>query len=268
MYLNIPIAHINGGDISGGAIDESIRHALTKIAHIHLVHTKENADRIQRMGEDRNRIFVVGALTLDIILNKNLLSKTEVFNKYNLIPNKKTFLVVQHPVTTLKDRGYSQMEEILSALEFLKEQTIITYPNCDAGGKRLINLIEKYNDKEYIHIFKNLPHEDYLSLMKSTDLMIGNSSSGIIEAPSFNIPVINIGDRQQGRAKTENILDVAPEKTEILKAIDFAFTNQDFLNKVKSCKNKFGDGKSAQRIIKILKQLIIDKKLIQKQITY
>lgn len=268
MYLNIPIAHINGGDVSGGAIDESIRHAITKIAHIHLAHTQENADRIENMGEEKNRIFVVGALTLDIILNKNLLSKNEVFKKYNLNPNKKTFLVVQHPVTTLKDRGHSQMEEIFSALEYLNEQTIILYPNCDAGGKRLIDLIERYKDKEYLHVFKNLPHEDYLSFMKSADLMIGNSSSGIIEATSFNIPVINIGDRQQGRTRTENIIDVEPVKTEILKAINTAFTDQDFLNKVKSCKNKFGDGNSAQRIVKILRELIIDEKLIQKQITY
>jgi UDP-N-acetylglucosamine 2-epimerase (non-hydrolysing)/GDP/UDP-N,N'-diacetylbacillosamine 2-epimerase (hydrolysing) len=268
LYLNIPIAHINGGDISGGTIDESIRHAISKIAHIHLVHTQENANRIKKMGEENNRIFVVGALTLDSILNKNLSLKNEVFKKYNLNPNKKTILVVQHPVTTLKDQGYSQMEEIFSVLEQLKEQTIMLYPNCDAGGKKLINLIESYRYKEYLNIFKNLPHKDYLSFMKSADLMIGNSSSGIIEAPSFNLPVINIGNRQQGRARTGNIIDVKPLKTEILKAIDFAFTNQEYINIVKSCKNKFGDGKSSQRIIKILKELIIDEKLIQKQITY
>ena len=144
MYLNIPIVHINGGDVSGGAIDESIRHAITKIAHIHLTHTQENADRIENMGEEKNKIFVVGALTLDIILNKNLLSKNEVFKKYNLNPNKKTFLVVQHPVTTLKDRGYSQMEEIFSALEYLNEQTIMLYPNCDAGGKKIIDFTAFY----------------------------------------------------------------------------------------------------------------------------
>lgn len=268
MFLNIPIAHINGGDVSGGTVDESIRHAITKMAHIHLVHTQENADRIEKMGEEKNRIFVVGALTLDTILNKPLLSKEEIFRKYNLDPNKTTFLVIQHPITTLEDQGYSHMKELFLALDISKEQTIMLYPNCDAGGKKLIELIEKYENKNYLRVFKNLPHEDYLGLMKSSNVMIGNSSSGIIEAPSFKIPVINIGGRQQGRSRTENIIDVEPDKNKILEAIDFALRNKDFLKKVEICKNKFGDGKTTQKIVKVLKELKIGDKLIQKQITY
>lgn len=268
MYLNVPIAHINGGDVSGGTIDESIRHAITKIAHIHLVHTEENAQRIQKMGEEKRRIFVVGALTLDIILKKDLPPKEDIFRKYNLDPSKTTFLVVQHPITTLQDKGYSHLKELFLVLDELKKQTVILYPNCDAGSKELIKLISKYENKEYIHIFKSLPHEDFLSLMKYSSLMIGNSSSGIIEAPSFKIPVINIGDRQQGRSRSENIFDVEPEKNKILAAIDFALNNKDFSKKVKSCKSKFGDGKASQRIVKILKEIEINDKLIRKQITY
>jgi len=268
MYLNIPIAHINGGDVSGGTIDESIRHAITKIAHIHLVHTIENAERIQKMGEEKKRIFVVGALTLDTILNKDLQPKDKIFKKYDLNPNKTTFLVVQHPITTLKDKGYSQMNELFLVLDELKVQTVMLYPNCDSGSKDIIKLIEKYENKDYLHVFKSLPYEDYLSLMKSADLMTGNSSSGIIEAPSFKIPVINIGGRQRGRSRTENIIDVDPDKNKILDAIDFALNNKEFLKKVNSCKNKFGDGKSSQKIVKILKELEINDKLIQKQITY
>lgn len=268
MYLNIPIAHINGGDVSGGTIDESIRHAITKIAHIHLVHTIENAERIQKMGEEKKRIFVVGALTLDTILNKDLQSKDKIFKKYDLNPNKTTFLVVQHPITTLKDKGYSQMKELFLVLDELKVQTVMLYPNCDSGSKDMIKLIEKYENKDYLHVFKSLPYEDYLSLMKSADLMTGNSSSGIIEAPSFKIPVINIGGRQHGRSRTENIIDVDPDKNKIFDAIDFALNNKEFLKKVNSCKNKFGDGKASQKIVKILKELEINDKLIQKQITY
>jgi len=268
MYLNIPITHINGGDVTGGTVDESIRHAITKIAHIHLAHTQENADRIEKMGEEKKRIFVTGALTLDTILNRSFQPKDGVFKKYKLNPNKKTFLVVQHPITTLKDKGYSQMRELFLALDSLKEQTIILYPNCDSGGVELIKLIEKYGNKDYFRVFKNLPHEDYLSLMKSANLMIGNSSSGIIESPSFKIPVINIGSRQKGRNRSGNIIDVEPEKNKILNAIDFAINNKDFLKKVSDCENKFGDGKASQRIIKILKNIEIDDKLIQKQITY
>lgn len=268
MYLNIPIAHINGGDVSGGTIDESLRHTLTKIAHIHFAHTKENADRIKKMGEEKNRIFIVGALTLDIILNKKLPSKDKVFSKYNLDPNKTTFLVVQHPITTLKDQGYSQMKELFSALVELNEQTIMLYPNCDAGSKKLIDLIKIYENNKNFKVFKNLPHEDYLALMKSSNLMIGNSSSGIIESPSFKIPVINIGKRQSGRSISENIINTEPEKKEILDSIDYALNNKEFLKKIKSCRNKFGNGKSSEKIVKILKEKKLDDKLIQKQITY
>ena len=268
LYLNIPIVHINGGDVTGTTIDESIRHAITKISHIHFAHTKLNAERIKKMGEDEKRIFVTGALTLDTILKTKLMTKAEVFEEYHLDPDKTTFLVVQHPITTIKDRGYSQMEEILLALDTLKEQTILFYPNCDAGGKKMIKLIEKYRGVKHFHIFKNLPHENYLSLMKSSDLMIGNSSSGIIEAPSFKIPVINVGARQQGRERSENIIDVEPKKNNILKAIDFAIHNKDFQEKVRSCKNKFGDGNASQKIVKKIKELKIDDKLIQKQLTY
>jgi GDP/UDP-N,N'-diacetylbacillosamine 2-epimerase (hydrolysing) len=268
MYLNIPIAHINGGDVTGGTIDESIRHSISKIAHIHLVHTEENAKRLEKMGEEKRRIFVVGALTLDTIINKKLLAKNEIFKKYNLDKNKTTFLVVQHPITTLKDKGYSQIQELFLVLDKLKQQTIMLYPNCDAGCRNIIEFIKKNENKDYIHVFKNLPQEDYLSLMKSSNLMIGNSSSGIIEAPSFKIPVINIGSRQNGRSRSNNIIDVEPKNEKILAAINYALNDKDFLNKLKSCENKFGDGKASEKIVKILKKIKLDDKLIQKQITY
>ena len=268
LYLNIPIAHINGGDVTGTTIDESIRHAITKIAHIHLVHTKENAKRVEKMGEDKKRIFITGALTLDTILHTKLMKKKEIFKKYNLNPRKKVFLVVQHPITTLKDKGYSQMKELLLALDTIGEQTILLYPNCDAGGKQFIDLIKKYEGKSYLHPYKNILHKEYLSLMKSVDIMIGNSSSGIIEAPSFKIPVINIGTRQKGRTRSLNIIDVEPKKEKILDSIEFALHNKGFLKKVRITKNIFGDGTATQKIVKIFKEISLDEKLIQKQITY
>jgi len=268
LILNIPIAHINGGDVTGTTIDESIRHAITKIAHIHFAHTKNNAERIKKMGEEKHRIYITGALTNDTILNKTLPTKKEIFSKYNLDRNKPTFLVVQHPITTLKDKGYSHLQQLLLALDELKNQTIMIYPNCDAGGKQFIQLIEKYRKKKYTHIYKNLPHEDYLSIMKTSDIMIGNSSSGMIEAPSFKIPVINIGTRQQGRERSNNIIDVKPEKHDILHAIHYALNEKKFLEKIKTTKNIYGKGNAAQKIVNILKDLHIDESLIQKQITY
>lgn len=268
IYLNIPIAHINGGDVTGTTVDESIRHAITKIAHIHFTHTARNAERVKKMGEDENRIFITGALTIDTILHAPLSPKVTIFNKYHLDPNQPTFLVVQHPITTLMDRGYTQLKELFLALGTLKKQTILLYPNCDAGSRKFIDLIKRYEKTPYLHILRNIPHEDYLSLMKSVDLMIGNSSSGIIEAPSFKIPVINIGTRQQGRERSDNIIDIKPEKEKILKAIDFCLHDKNFREKLSKCENKFGDGYAAQRIVNILKSVEIGEKLILKQITY
>ena len=268
FYQNIPIAHINGGDVSGTTIDESIRHAITKLSHIHLVHTKNNAERVERMGEEKKRIFVTGALTLDTILHSTLLPKQTVFRRFHLDPNKTTFLVIYHPITTIQDCGYSQFKVLMDALDTLKQQTVLLYPNCDAGGKKFIDLIRQYEKKPFIHAFQNMEHEEYLSMLRSVNLMIGNSSSGIIEAPSFKIPVINIGSRQQGRQRSQNIVDVPAEKNKILKAIDFALYNAEFQRLVHICKNQFGDGTAAQKIIKILKELPLDDQLIQKQITY
>jgi GDP/UDP-N,N'-diacetylbacillosamine 2-epimerase (hydrolysing) len=268
VYLNIVFAHINGGDVSGTTLDESIRHAITKLAHIHLVHTKNNADRIIKMGEEKKRIYVTGALTIDSINKISLCSRKELFEKYGLDPNAKTFLVVHHPITTIKDKGYSQLKELFFALDRLDTQTALIYPNCDAGSGKFIDLIKEYEKKEYIHTFKNLGYPDYLSFMKNCDVMLGNSSSGIIEAPSFKIPVINIGSRQQGRDRSDNILDVKPDRNDILKAVDFIVNDKKYNEKLKKCENTFGDGKARLRIVKILKEIEISEKLIQKQITY
>lgn len=268
LYLNIPIAHINGGDVTGTTIDESIRHAITKFAHIHFVHTKANGKRVKKMGENPNRIFVVGALTVDTMKNTKLKSKDEIFKKYNLNPNKKMILAVQHPLTTLKDKGISQFKVLFKVLDKLKIQTVLIYPNCDAGGRKMIELIEKNKNRDYLRAFVNLNHEDYLSLMKSCSIMVGNSSSGIIESPFFKIPVINIGSRQQGRDRSNNIIDVQPKEKCIMDAIDTIFYSKDFSRKLKTTKNKFGDGFAAEKIVKILKEISINENMIQKQITY
>ena len=268
LYLNIPIAHINGGDVTGTTIDESIRHAITKIAHIHFVHTQKNAERVEKMGEEKKRIVITGSLALDTILHVTLPSKEELFGKYHLDLEKQTFLVVFHSITTLADKGYSHLENLLSALDTLKGQTVLFYPNVDAGGERLRELIKKHEGRPYLHTFVNLPHEDYLGLMRSSDVMLGNSSSGILEAPSFQVPVVNIGSRQQGRERSCNIIDVPPEEEKILSAITHAMHDTAFREKLKKCENRFGDGHASERIVKILKKIEINQSLIQKQITY
>ncbi|MCG2825209.1 MAG: UDP-N-acetylglucosamine 2-epimerase [Thermoplasmatales archaeon] len=266
-YMNIPVVHISGGDVSG-TVDEPVRHAITKLSHIHFPATKKSAERIIRMGEEKWRVHVVGAPGLDTILNEKMIKPKEIAEKYNLDLSKPIVLMIQHPVTTESDDAPKQIKQTLEAIVSLKHQTILIYPNADAGGRKMIKVIKEYEKYPFIKAFKSLPHKEYLSLMKIVDVMLGNSSSGIIEAPSFHLPVINIGSRQEGRERAGNVIDVGYSKNEIIKAIKKALYDKKFKEKVKKCKSPYGDGKADERIVKILSELKIDKKLLQKRITY
>ena len=266
-YLTIPVAHLHGGEITS-TVDEFSRHAITKLAHIHFPATENSAERIIQMGEDPANVFVVGAPGLDTILNKNLIEPTELSEKYNLDLSKSILLVVQHPVTTEVEDAPNQIRETLDVVVELKHQTILIYPNADAGGRRMIETIKEYEKYLYIKTFRSIPHKEYLSLMKITSVMVGNSSSGIIEAPSFGLPVVNIGSRQEGRQRAENVIDVEYDKEEIKAAIKKALYDEEFKEKVKNCKNPYGDGKAGVRIADILSKIKIDKKLLQKRLTY
>ena len=266
-YLTIPVAHIHGGDISS-TVDEIVRHAITKLAHIHFPATEKSAERIIKMGEDPSNVFVVGAPGLDIILNENLIEPTKLSEKYNLDLSEPILLVIQHPVTTEVDDAPTQIRETLEAISELRYQTILIYPNADAGGRNMIEVIKEYEKYPFIKIFKNIPYKEYLSLMNIVSVMVGNSSSGIIEAPSFGLPVVNIGTRQEGRQRAENVIDVDYDKEEIKAAIKKALYDEEFKEKVKNCKNPYGDGKAGVRIADILSKIKIDTNLLQKKITY
>lgn len=267
-YMNIPIAHIHGGDSAKAGLDEYARHAITKLAHIHFPATEKSAERIIKMGEDPSNVFVVGAPGLDTILNENRIEPTGLSEKYNLNLSEPILLVVQHPVTTEVDDAPDQIRETLEAIAELKHQTVLIYPNADAGGRRMIEIIKEYEKYPYIKTFKSIPHKEYLSLMKIASVMIGNSSSGIIEASSFGLPVVNIGSRQEGRQRAENVIDVGYDKEEIISAIKKALFDEDFKRKVKNCKNPYGDGKAGVRVADILSKIKIDKNLLQKRLTY
>lgn len=266
-YMNIPIAHIHGGEVSG-SVDEPVRHAITKLSHIHFVATDESANRIIKMGENPSSVFVVGAPRIDTILSAKLDSHEDIKQKHNLDLSKPILLVIQHPVTTEANDAARQIRETLDAILELKMQTILIYPNADAGGRRMIQVIKEYEKYSFIKTFKSLPHEEYLSLMKTVSVMVGNSSSGIIESSSFKLPVVNIGTRQERRERAENVIDVNYNKKEIVDAIKKVLYDQDFKEKVKKCKNPYGDGKANERIVKILSEIEITPKLLQKRITY
>ncbi|MCW3975768.1 MAG: UDP-N-acetylglucosamine 2-epimerase [Candidatus Bathyarchaeota archaeon] len=266
-YMSIPIAHIHGGEVSGN-VDGVVRHAITKLAHIHFPATEESANRIIKMGEAPSRVYVVGAPSLDSILKEDIIEPTELSKKYDLDLSKPILLVIHHPVILEFDNAPSQIRETLEAISELKYQTILVYPNADAGGRRMIEVIKEYEKSPFIKTIESIPYREFLSLMNIANAMVGNSSSGIIEAPSFGLPVVNIGSRQDGRQRSTNVIDVGYNRKGIKAAIKKALYDEDFKRKAKECKNPYGNGKASIRIADILSKIKIDKELLQKRFTW
>lgn len=257
-YLQIPIAHIHGGDISL-TVDDKARHAITKLANIHFPATEKSALRIKQMGENPDNIYVVGAPGLDsIIKNKDNIDETYLKEKYGI---KKDFiLVLQHPVSAENKESSFQISQTLDAVTSTSYQIIVIYPNADAGGRAMINKINEYDVDSY----KNIPHDDFIGLLNIASILIGNSSSGIIESSSFKLPVINIGTRQQGREKASNVIDVDYNREEILEAIKY-IESEEYSEILKNCDNPYGNGKSCENICNILKKIDINDKLLNKE---
>lgn len=270
-FLNVPIAHIHGGDkTDSGHIDEPMRHAITRFAHIHFSASRGSSRRLEKMGEEKWRIFEVGALGLDSILdNKNIVSVEKMKEILHFNPLEEDFIVcIQHPVKIEREYAGQQMRETLEALKDIKIRTLIIYPNNDAGSEKMIEEIKKYKHLLFIHVFKNIDHLIYINLLRHAKLLIGNSSSGIIESPSFKLPVVNIGSRNVGREHAENVIFVRNNKKEIAAAIKKALYDEEFKEKVKNCNNPYGNGTASDKIVKILSEIKLDKKLLQKKITY
>lgn len=266
-YQNILIAHLHGGDVSFN-IDNPIRHSISKFAHIHFPATKKSAKRLIRMGEEKKRIYIVGSTTLDEIKNMKIPKREEIMQKFNFDPNKPFLLIIQHPVSSQQEESALQMKITLDAVLETKIQNLVIYPNSDPGSKEMINLIKDYEINKNLSTVKNLNRLDYLGLLKEAFILIGNSSSGIIEAASFKTPVINIGLRQKNRERGENVIDSSHNKEEILKSIEFVLNNNEFKEKLKKCKNPYGSGNASEKIHKTIKNLDINKNFLQKTITY
>ena len=267
-YMNIPVAHIHGGDSPKGGLDEYARHAITKFSHIHFTATEKSAERVLMMGEDKWRVYVVGSPTIDFILNEPLSPAENLAERLGLDLSKPLVLVVQHPVTTEVDKAAKQMRETLEAIVDIGYTTVLIYPNSDAGGRRMIEVITEFESYPFIKTFKSLPRREYLSLMKLASVMVGNSSGGIVEAPSLGLPVVNIGTRQEGRERGKNIIDAGHDKQEIIKAIEKATTDKEFLSEAKKCESPYGDGKASERIAHTLTNVEITPQLLQKKIAY
>jgi UDP-hydrolysing UDP-N-acetyl-D-glucosamine 2-epimerase len=253
LIARIPVAHIAGGDTTEGAFDESIRHAITKMSHLHFVTNEEAAGRVKQMGENPDHVHNVGSPGVDFIKNCRLLSKEQLSEKLGILFAEKTLLVTFHPATLDSASQTAQMNELLEALDSLGEGTtlVFTMPNADTDGRALMRQLEKFADtRPNAHVFTSLGQINYLSMLAQADAVVGNSSSGLYEAPSLRVPTVNIGDRQKGRLQATSIVNCPAEKNAILTAIRTACEMD-----VSRTTNPYGDGGAAKKIAAILSRM-------------
>ena len=262
--MNLPIFHVQGGEVTG-TIDESIRHAVTKLSHFHFAATEESKNRIINMGEPSEKVFNTGCPYIDELNSYDFLSKEDITKIYNLEFNKKTAILTLHPVTTEHEDSLIQIKTVLEAIKNYDLNIISIYSNSDAGGKKIIDVLK---NTPGLNLIPNIKSDHFASLMKNCDIMIGNSSAGIREAPTFSLPVINIGSRQNRRERGCNVIDCNFEINNIIAAIEKALHDDSFKKNITSSSNIYGDGKSAKRIVKIIKEKTSSKIDVQKIITY
>ncbi|MHC4173287.1 MAG: UDP-N-acetylglucosamine 2-epimerase [Planctomycetota bacterium] len=264
-----PIIHIHGGERTEGAIDESIRHMITKAAHLHFVSCQEHGENIRKMGEPGWRIHNVGALGIDSAIAATKKPKTQLFKKMGLNIGKAMVLMTYHPVSLeFTVSSEEQISNVINALKSYDLQVVITAPNIEVGRDKIISIIKDEVDKNPdMHFFDSLGTKNYLSLLSHCEFVIGNSSSGILETPSFRIPTVNIGDRQKGRVRHKSILDTDYSVESIKTGIERALTDE-FRNSLKDMAFKFGDGNAAERIVKAIKETKIDQVLMRKKLEF
>lgn len=257
MNERIPIAHLYGGETTEGAIDESIRHSISKMSYLHFTSTEEYRKRVIQLGEDPSRVYAVGALGVEAIKDLPLLSRAELGESLGLDLSTPFAMVTFHPVTLEKLDAKSQFEELLAAVSSLPEMKFVfTKANADAEGRTINSLLDQYVEtSENASAFDSLGQLRYLSALKYCEMVVGNSSSGLIEAPSFKVPTVNIGDRQKGRIQAESVINCAPQKEEIISAIKRA-ESLEFRAGLNELVNPYGDGFSSSKIIEILHEYL------------
>lgn len=268
MIARIPIAHLHGGEKTEGAFDESIRHSITKMSHLHFTATEEYKNRVIQLGEHPSRVFNVGGMGIENIKRLKLLNKDEFEKSIDFKLKYKNILVTFHPVTLENSTAQEQFKELLDAIDELEDTNIIfTKANSDTDGRVINQMIDEYvtkNSHKSIG-FTSLGQLRYLSALQYIDAVVGNSSSGLAEAPSFRIGTINIGDRQKGRIKASSVIDCEPNKDSILKTFEKLYS-KEFQEKLKIVQNPYGDGCASKKIVEILKS--VDLKNILKKSFY
>lgn len=268
MNEKIPIAHLYGGEKTQGAVDDAIRHAITKLSYIHFTSTKEYKNRVIQLGEEPSRVYEVGAIGIENILNEKLLSRKELEKSLNTKLSKIYAVATYHPVTLETNTSENQIRQLLDVCINQKNiDFIFTKANADENGRKINNILDEYSIYENIKVYSSLGMKMYLSALKYATFVIGNSSSGILEAPSFKIATINIGDRQKGRLRASSVIDIENDKKSIQEAIKLA-TSEDFKKRLKNTINPYGNGKTSSKIVDIIKQYMIGNKINLKKEFY
>ncbi len=264
LALRIPIAHIEGGEFSEGAIDDAVRNALTKMSHIHFTSTENARERVISMGEEPWRVHRAGAPSLDHLRRSTLLTRQQLEHQLGVDLANGSVLVTYHPVTLLSDT-VSEADALFRALEAIPQQLLFCYPNADAGSRSLIVRAKDFvQSRGNGRIFVNLPAVQYWSLLRNVDVMIGNSSSGIMETASFALPTVNVGLRQKGRERPQNVLDASPTADAILEKVREAQSSA-FHQSISGMTNPYGDGHASERILQVLTNLPSRDELLLKQ---
>jgi UDP-hydrolysing UDP-N-acetyl-D-glucosamine 2-epimerase len=264
LALRIPIAHIEGGEISEGAIDDAVRNALTKFSHIHFTSTHAARERVIAMGEEEWRVHRAGAPSLDHLRRRTLLGREQLEERLALNLRTHTILVVYHPMTIARDT-LEEVDAVFMALESLTDQILFCYPNADAGSRALIDRTKSFLTRRgHGKLFTNLDTMTYLSLLRQVDMLVGNSSSGIMEAASFSLPAVNVGLRQQGRERARNLLDADAHPTSILEAVHTA-RSSEFRQSLLGMENPYGDGCASERIVRVLTTIPLTQELLMKR---
>ncbi len=253
MVAALPIAHLHGGETTEGAFDEAIRHSITKMSHLHFVAAEAYRRRIIQLGEAPERVFLSGGLGVDAIQKVKLLDRQALEENLDFKFGKRNLLITYHPETFDAGAAESQMKELLKVLDELADtQLIFTLPNADTGGRALIHLVEEFTAiRPHSKAFPSLGQLRYLSCLAQVDAVVGNSSSGLAEVPSFNKGTINIGDRQRGRLKAVSVIDCDPERSSILQAIQTLYSSE-FQAALSQVTNPYGDGGASKKIVNVL----------------
>lgn len=270
MVMRIPIAHLHGGELTEGAIDEGIRHSITKMSYLHFTSTEQYRNRVIQLGENPDRVFYVGALGVENIKKINLMTKEELEKSIHFEIDENTVVVTYHPVTLENNTVEEQFLNLLKVLDRNpKIRMIFTKANADTNGRIVNELIDKYaaQNSERACAFMSLGQKRYLSALKYCRIVIGNSSSGIIEAPSFGKPIINIGDRQKGRICADSVINCGYTQQEIQQAMETALT-EEFENKARNCRNPYEKENTAANIISVIKDYLLNDKINLKKRFY